>query len=197
MRIWQPGEVIVRREVWRGQPRMAVPVIVVRDEPEQLVTYIAEGAPFGFVDQDPTGRPHPYAGRDGWRGHGVLCLQRPREAYAVMVFWKGEGRDFWGWYINFQDPFRRTPIGFDTHDHEVDLWSEDGRTWHRKDFELLERRVTRGTFTPAEAAAVLAEAERVEAELIAGRRWWDDSWADWSPPDDWTVPTLPKGWEGR
>lgn len=195
MRTWQPGEVIVRREVWRGKLRMGVPVIVIQDKPELLVTYIPEGAPFGFPERDPTGRPHSYSSRSGWQGHGVLCLHRPRDAYAVMVFWKGELRDFWGWYVNFQDPFRRTSIGFDTYDREVDLWSEDGRTWHRKDFDLLERRVTRGIYTPAEAAAVLAEAERLEAELIAGKRWWDDSWTRWAPPGDWPQPILPNGWE--
>lgn len=195
LRTWQPGEVIVRREVWRGKPRMALPVFVVRDEPDLLVTYIAESAPFGFPEQDPTGRPHPYSNRGGWQGNGVLCLHRSDDAYAVMVFWKGEHRDFWGWYINFQDPYRRTPIGFDTHDREVDLWSEDGVTWHRKDFERLQLRVVKGTYTPEEAAEVLADAQRVEAELLAGKRWWDDSWTRWAPSDDWPQPTLPEGWE--
>ncbi|HEV8353784.1 MAG TPA: DUF402 domain-containing protein [bacterium] len=77
-------------------------------------------------------------------------------------------REFWGWYINFQAPFRKTDIGFDTFDHELDLWSEDGLTWYRKDFELLEQRVAAGLFTPAEAAEIRARAERVEAEMMRG-----------------------------
>jgi hypothetical protein len=195
MRLWQPGEIIVRREIWRGRPRIAAPWIVVKDGPQLLVTYLPEGSPFGLPDRDPTGLQHPYAGRHGWSGHGILALHRPADAYAVMVFWKGPTRDFWGWYINFQAPYRRTKIGFDTLDHELDLWSEDGRSWRRKDFEVLDQRVADGIFTPAEAAEIRTGAELAEASFVAGHRWWDDSWAGWTPPDGWTVPVLPGGWE--
>ncbi len=53
--------------------------------------------------------------------HGVLMLQRPGEAHAVWHFWDGPDRDFTCWHLNLQAPFRRTPIGYDTQDLELDL----------------------------------------------------------------------------
>jgi len=35
----RPGEVIVRRELWRGRVYSAMPVIVVRDDPELLAVW--------------------------------------------------------------------------------------------------------------------------------------------------------------
>src|SRR5881227_2050043 len=107
---------------------MQTRVLVVRDEPGLLVTYLAEGTPFTFV---PGPEVHPWADREAWQGHGVLQLQRPGEL---------------------------------------------------KDDELLDQRVREGRFTQDQARAIRAEAARVTAELDAGRRWWDDSWAEWRPP---------------
>jgi len=74
---WSHGEVIVRREVWRGSPWMAVSVIVVADEPDVLATYLPEGAQFAFPGDGHGLGPHPWQGRGAWNGHGVLMLQRP------------------------------------------------------------------------------------------------------------------------
>jgi hypothetical protein len=188
--------VVVRREVWRGRPWAAIPVIVVRDEPELLATYIAEGAPLGFATGDGfPGGDHPWSGKRAWRGPGTLMLQRPDDAHAVFVFWRGAERDFAGWYVNFQAPSRRWADGFDTLDHELDLWvPAGGGGWAWKDRERLEERVADGRFTPAEAAAIHAEGERVAAALDAGRRWWNDAWADWAPDPAWPVPVLRADW---
>ena len=189
---WQPGDVIVRREVWRGHPWAALPVRVVADRADLLALYVQEGAPFGFAEP-PVGR-HPWAGREGWSGHGVLMLQRPGDAYAVFVFWRGELREFAQWYLNLQDPFRRTRLGIDTHDHTLDLWSEDGEMWHWKDDETLDDRVREGRFAPAEAAAIREEARRLEAGLGRRGRWWDDAWARWAPDPAWDAPALDPRW---
>lgn len=186
---------MVRREVWRGRPWAAIPVIVVRDDRELLVTYLPEGAPFGFADGEFPGGAHPWSGKAAWRGHGALMLQRPEEAHAIFAFWRGPERAFAGWYVNFQTPFRRTAIGLDTLDHELDIWiPADGGAWVWKDCDRLERSVHDGRFTEAEADAVRAEGARVAAELDAGRRWWDERWARWEPDRAWPVPALREDW---
>jgi hypothetical protein len=184
----------VRREVWRGLPWAAMPVIVVEDEPGLLVTYIAEGAPFAFPEGDWPGGGHPWQEKAAWRGNGALTLQRPGEAHGVWVFWRGRERRFAGWYVNLQAPFRRTAHGYDTLDHELDLWVARDGSWRWKDEELVERRVAEGRFTAAEARAIRAEGARVAAELDAGRRWWSDVWADWAPDPAWPRPALPADW---
>jgi hypothetical protein len=191
--MWSSGEVIVRREMLHGRPWFGNTVRVVADEDGLLATYIESGAPFAFPEH-PSG-VHPWAGKTAWHGHGVLQLQRPGEAHAIMVFWSGPNRDFAGWYVNLQAPFTRTPIGYDTQDHELDIWIPAGGAWEWKDRDKLERDVHDGRFTRAEADAIVAEGERVAAELDAGRRWWSNEWASWTPDPSWVPQPLPEDWD--
>ena len=192
---WSEGEIIVRREVWRGSPWMAVSVIVVADEPELLATYLPEGAPFVFPSDDHGLGPHPWQGRPEWQGHGVLMLQRPGERYAVWHFWDGDEREFAGWYVNLQEPFRRTPIGYDTHDLELDVWMPAAGGWSFKDDELLDVRVQEGRFTADEAVEIRTLGAEIGAMLDRGEQWWDPSWSRWEPDRGWAVPAPGDGWE--
>ena len=184
--MWNEGEVILRREVRNdGWPWVQFPVVVVRDDAELLATYVPEGTPFTFARGPGS---HPWSNQDCWQGHGVLMLQRPGESYAVWVFWDGPDREFTGtWYLNLQEPFRRTPEGYDTQDLELDLLlREDGRVvW--KDDELLDLRVHEGRFTQDQADDIRREARRIEAELAARGHWWDAYWALWEPDPAWNL----------
>jgi hypothetical protein len=183
--MWSHGQLITRREVLNdGRSWMQVPVRVVLDDDELLATYIARGAPFTFPPGDwPTGNGlHPWHGKAAWEGHGLLMLQRPGESYAIWIFWFDAEREFRGWYINFQEPFRRTPTGYDTQDLELDIWLPREGGWVLKDDDLLDVRVREGRFTQDQARAIRREAARITSDLDAGRRWWDDVWAEWSPP---------------
>ena len=171
-------------------------MIVVADEPELLVSYLPEGAVFAFPTMDHELGPHPWQGRGAWDGHGVLMLQRPGERYAVWHFWHGGEREFSGWYVNLQEPFRRTPIGYDTHDLELDVWIPAGGGWSFKDDELLDVRVAEGRFTAAEAVAIRSLGAEIGAMLDAGEQWWDPSWSRWAPPPTWKVPAPADGWAG-
>lgn len=61
-------------------------------------------------------------------------------------------------------PYRRSAIGIDTLDHELDLWSTDGRTWHLKDEEGVALRVAEGRFDEREAERIRADAAAFRAE---------------------------------
>jgi len=190
---WQPGDAIVRREVWRGRPKVAWGGNVVRDEDDLLVLHMPEGSPLAYAP-DFFGAPHPWAGKDRWHGHGVLQLQRPGELHAVWVFWEGAERELAAWYVNIQEPFRRTELGFDTQDLELDLVIHPDGAWEFKDDEQLEPWIERGRWTEEEVAAIRAEGARVAAEVEAGRRWWSDDWAAWEPDPSWPEPVLPADW---
>ncbi|WP_229398365.1 DUF402 domain-containing protein [Micromonospora okii] len=198
-RRFAPGDVVVRREILRGEVWFAVPTVCVADSPDLLALYLPAGAEFGFPERGafPCGR-HPWqvAGRREWRGHGKLMLHRPGEAHSVDVFWAGPpGREFAGWYFNLQDPPRRTPIGVDTLDHELDLWWAAGaERYEFKDVELLDQRLAEGRY-PGMGEAIRAEGDRIAALLDAGERWWDPAWARWRPDPAWPVPRLPAGWD--
>jgi Protein of unknown function (DUF402) len=194
---WRFGDVIARRDLWRGIPWVGTAAIVIQDEPELLAVYVAEGAEIAVLDGDSYPIAHPWRGKRAWAGHGIVILSRPGDAYSVWLFWEGPRREFAGWYLNLEEPLRRTPHGYDTRDHELDLWSEDGREWHFKDAERMEQRVDEGVYTAEEAAAIEAEGARLHSEVSGGGGWWDDSWADWKPPAEWQPPKLPADWARR
>jgi hypothetical protein len=158
-----------------------------------LALYMPEGSPLAFAT-DFFGAPHPWSRKDRWEGHGVLQLQRPGEMFAVWVFWHGPVREFGAWYVNLQEPFRRTAFGYDTQDLALDIVVAADGGWRYKDDEELEEWVERGRWTAAEVAAIRAEGWRIGAELDAGRRWWSDEWAEWAPDPSWPTPTLPADW---
>jgi hypothetical protein len=191
---WKQGEIVVRREIWRGTPWLASPVVVVEDAPDLLVTYLPEEARFAFP-RSADGRPHPWSGRGSWAGHGVLMLQRPGEAYAVWHFWEGPGRRFAGWYLNLQEPFRRTSVGYDTQDLELDVWIPVGERWRFKDEETLDERVREGRYTEEQVEATRALGAEIGAMLDRGAHWWDDHWTSFEPDTAWRAPAFPDGWE--
>jgi hypothetical protein len=190
---WFPGEAIVFRQVWRGRPWVGIPQVVVADQPELLVTYLPEGAPLGFAAGEFPGGDHPWQSRERWEGHGTLMLRRPHDRYSIWVFWQGPQREFECWYVNFEQPYRRSAIGIDTLDHELDLWSEDGVTWHRKDEEGVPRCVAEGRFDEQEAARIRADADTFEAIYAREGPWWDLDWASWRP-DEIPEVELPENW---
>ena len=182
--------------VWWGEPWMAVPVRVIEDSADRLVTYVASGAPFGFRDgpwPTPDGR-HPWHERAAWGGHECLMIQRPGDDHAVWHFWTGEDRTFSCWYINLQTAFVPTPIGFDTMDLELDLVVFPTGDYVVKDLDVLPERVAEGRLTQTVVDHAMALGERLTAELDAGRWWWDTAWAEWRPDPSEAVPALRPDW---
>ena len=209
---WAYGDLIVRREVlgltprvpsveprpeWTGKAWMAVPVFVVEDSDDALVTYIAPDAEFGFpvgVWPTPDGL-HPWSGRRTWSGHGALMVQRPGAHLSVWHFGTGTDRRFACWYINLQTAFVRTALGYDTQDLELDIVVQPDGTWALKDLELLDDRVAEGRFSPQLARWVESLGQQLTTELDDRCHWWDHRWATWQPNEDWHAPSLPSGWQ--
>ena len=87
---WEYGDVVVTWDVIDGKPWVAVPQYVVDDTADLLVTYLPEGAPFGYLpDSD-----HPWYPQPAWQGSGALELRRPGDTYSVLHFWRGAGGEF-------------------------------------------------------------------------------------------------------
>jgi hypothetical protein len=195
---WAPGDVVVRREVWRGRVWLAHPLYVVEDEEEALVLYQPEGSPWGFGAGDDwptsTGR-HPYDGLSAWVGEGRLGVHRSGDPYAVWACWARPGRSFEGWYVNIQVPYRRTEIGIDSLDLELDLLVSPTDEVIVKDEDHVAASAALGRFTEDDARLIHAAGARVRAEIEAGERWWDERWSRWTPPVELLVPpVLPDGW---
>jgi hypothetical protein len=194
---WAYGDVIVHREIAWGRPWIGIPERVVVDTPELLVTYIPTGAPFGYTPgpwPTETGL-HPWQPRAAWEGHGTLVVQRPGDAYSVWHFWSGDVREFSCWYLNLQAPLRRTSIGYDTQDHELDVVVFPDGQWLFKDDEKMEQRIREGRYSADEVVAIRALGDRITAMLDADEAWWSPEFTMWTPDPSWGVPALPSGWE--
>lgn len=180
-------DVIVRREILDGREWMVYPLRVVADDGVLLAGYLAPGTPLTFGGGDFTWGPHPWVHFDHtWQSEGVLQLQRAGDGYSVWARLKdGELHD---WYVNFQQPMRRTERGFDTLDQELDLViAADGSRYDWKDVDHFEERARTGGFGPGEAESARAAAAEVVGLIERGERWWEE-WGGWRPPAGIEVP---------
>jgi len=205
---WDRGQSIVRSEALGLQPDgvtartaaagvwLHVPVFVVDDTEEHLVTYLAPGAPFTFPPgrwPTPDGR-HPWHGRAGWTGHGCLMVQRPGEHHAVWHFWSGPDRTFTCWYLNLQTAFVRTADGFWTQDLELDVLAFPDGSHEVKDAEVLDDRVTEGRYSAELVSWIRGYGDDLVQRLERDGPWWDRAWVGWEPDPSWTTaPARPPG----
>ncbi len=199
---WSSGDAVAWRSVKDGTVRTAMPLIVVRDEPDLIALY----RPVGSVYKRRTGVRGGPGGRlmirwDGghedvtWSRNRVLVLHKPGAAHTVQLFWDDATTAFLGWYINLEAPWRRTAIGFDTHEQLLDVVVEpDLLAWKLKDEEELEWSVGRGDFTSDDAAAIRTEATRAIDLVLRSVPPYEKVWMSWRPDPAWRVPTLPVTW---
>ena len=196
---WEPGDTVVIREIWHGRVFAARPVNAVRDEADLQMFYRPPRSPLGHA-VDPAGRLLRIPDRD-WKlepttgsTYGVLSFAFRDMPYAVLMV--REGGIFRGWYVNLQEPLRRTAIGFDTVDHALDvLIPPEGGDWDLKDEDELAEAVRLGLFTSDEAASFFRWAERAAAHVLNREPPFDRDWTEWSPDPTWPEPELPAGWD--
>ena len=204
--MWTRGEQIVLRYSWQGQLSWVEPVTVVEDSSDLVALYLAIDTPIkrpvgkdglliprlqSYESQDPV----PWQLGDGrWVEHSVLWLARPGEAHSTGLFWRGEDREFVGWYGDLQAPLVRTPVGFDTTDHVLDVQIAPDRRWNWKDEDEFAVVQHRGLISPVEATAIRAEGERVIAAAEQNGWPFDAGWEHWQPDPLWSTPALPDNW---
>ncbi len=191
----KPGESVLLRTVVQGRVREALPLVLVEETAERVALYCSPGT----RNMRPTtgirrGNFRSYEDgweheKDIWREHHVLWLAPHGEPYSLNLFW-GPSWDFRGWYVQLQDPLRRSRLGFDTRDHALDVTVEPDGTWAWKDEDELARAVELRLFCDEEAAAIRAAGRRVIAE-----RPWPTGWEEWRPDPAWAPPRLPEGWD--
>jgi predicted RNA-binding protein associated with RNAse of E/G family len=198
---WPPGAHVVLRDVWRGRVFLAKPVTVVCDTPDLVALHLAVGTRWKRA-QTLDGAPLrlPVAGWQAcdavWVGGDALYLIQPGAAHAVMAFWTEAPRTFRGWYLNLQEPLRRTPLGFDTMDQLLDVVVQPDRTaWAWKDEDELEAARRCGLLSDDACRAIRTEGQRAIAHMQAGAPPFCDGWETWQPDPTWPVPTLPVGWD--
>jgi hypothetical protein len=95
---------------------------------------------------------------------------------------------------NLEEPFRRTPIGFDTNDHTLDIVVTPDLQWSWKDELLLEEQASRGEYSAGLVEAIRGEAALVIATIESRGSPFTDGWEDWRPDSTWPTPRLADTW---
>jgi hypothetical protein len=202
-RRWQRGETAVLRYITRdGRPGMSWPYTVVEDRDDLLALYIPKGATYKRFVRRPTSelRERGYVRElqdTEWR-RDVLRLMYPGAHHSIWVFWEVDddgGRRHTAYYVNMEEPFRRTEIGFDTNDHTLDIVVTPDLEWSWKDADELAERVEHGVFPADFADFVRAEGERVIDRIERRASPFGDGWGEWTPDPSWQKPALPPTWE--
>jgi hypothetical protein len=196
---FDPGAVILYREIDLGQVIDVKPVTVVQDAAD-----IRLWLPTGTATKRPVLREHvagtPRVWTDDnwdlvdsvWSWANLLIVIRPGQHRATWLVWDDDG-EFRGWYVNLQSELRRTPFGFDFRDHQLDIVVRPDRTWHLKDVEELEAAVVTNRLMPAEADAIRSEADLAILEI--GDRGGVFAYADTTrPPSGIRRPTMTDQW---
>lgn len=199
---WRSGEVVVLREIWWDRIWFAMPVIVVEDSDDLIAFYVPPGTE-GRGAVRPPGKRDNYRtlaskrwelGPRTWERTRRLGLARPDEPYAVSAFWEGER--FTHWYVDVIEPLRRSPVGFDFRDLELDVVFSDDGSWTWKDQDEVDEAVELGVFTPDDAAHV-RRIGQTAVDAIESGEWWWRRWRDWAPDPSWPIPQLPDNWDAR
>jgi hypothetical protein len=193
-----PPEHFLFRFVWPWQVFAAIPTTVVEQTAERTVLWIGPGTSVRW----PRGArlPIPELAKGGWKHEeaewygGRLMISEPGVAHSVYVSWGRDG-EFAGWYVNLEDPWRASPLGFDTTDHLLDIVVDPDRSWRWKDEDHLAEAVEVGLFTPEEALAIRAEGERAIERIESWSAPFDEGWEEWHPDPDWPTPSIPEGWD--
>jgi hypothetical protein len=203
---WGRADLIVRSEVLGLQPDevanstdaagvwLEMPVFVVDDGPEQLVTFTAPDAP---SDSRTGSGPHPTVAT---RGTAVPAGRATDASWCnsrTTTTPSGtSGTDptasFVCWYLNLQTAFVRTPDGYRTQDLELDLLVFPDGTHIVKDEELLDDRVAEGRYSAELVAWIRRYGQTLVERLNPRGRGGIDRGRSGSPIPRGTTPRSPE-----
>ncbi len=197
-----PGEIATFRGVgikifW------AYPTIVVEDSADLIALYLPAGTMGKNVSHRPTTEemlaPETIEVIDHqWQRTDVLFLIKPEDAFSVYLMWDTETKEFLCYYINLQEPIRRTPIGFDTMDQMLDvIVSPDMSEWRWKDQDELAAAEEAGIYSKEKAQKIRQEAERAIHLVTIEQRSFYEQWRDWKPNSQWGLPRLDTRWKEK
>ena len=170
---WKAGTSITYRSVGKWV-FSSYPAIVVQDLHDLLALYLPAGTIGKATEQRLT--PLDMMSPEGidlvdnlWVRTDLLFLTGPEDAFSTYIMWKSRTREPSCWYINLQEPVRRTSIGIDTLDNILDIVvSPDMTQWNWKDTDEFEEAQKLGLYSKEKARQIWAEGEKA-VRLLSGK----------------------------
>lgn len=192
------------RWLYESRVESAHPCVVIEDSAQAIALFEPSGA-VGAHTMRAKGGPRgrnllpgdttPEFTANEWFGDGVLRVHRPGQDWSVWRWLNVDGTWSPNWYVNLEDPWQRTAIGFDTEDWILDLIVLHDFTVVRKDEDEFEWAEQSGRFDTEHLARIRGAAADATAAVHA-RAWpFDAEWSAWLPPAGAPLPTLLDGWD--
>ena len=197
---WRPGDQVVIRGVDEsGAIVSGWPATVVEDSYTQTAMYVPFGTEFMRRLRKVVGGRYIDGSRTPWtsfkaRDLDTLRLYYPGKLYAIWVMWAHDSHKFVRWYADLQTPFRRTAIGFDRYDLDLDVVVEPDLSWHWKDERELQDLVDVGVFSQETADAIRRGGLEVVQLAESRGAPFNEGWEKWEPDPSWKQAILPAGW---
>lgn len=208
--IWQAGDTVVVRGIYKDQICHVQSARVVKDSTTETVLLVEPGAecaaPSGYlqhrhVDQTQWDRWRETLNGSlniqicTWHTNRFLILLEPEKYFSTIYIWDHASGEFLYYYINFQLPFRRSQLGFDTLDLDLDILVNIENEWEWKDLQEYEKGIRSGGIM----AQWIDEIQKAQAEVFAriDQQAYplDRTWLGWLPDPGWPKTTLPSGWD--
>lgn len=198
MRLFEPGDAVALREVWRGRIWGARAATIVDDRDELTTFFVPPDSPRMMPTRD--GRllriPEvPFELALGTTGTRPILSFGRSDAWSGTLLFFGPDGSADHWYVNLQEPLRRTVIGFDSLDLKLDVVVELDGTWRWKDEDELKEAINRGVIAADVEARLRAEGERAVARIARREPPFDRDWTTWRPDPAWAPPVLPERWD--
>jgi len=197
---WSEAQSVTLRGVG-SKVLWAFPTIVVQDTSDLIVLYMPAGVLGKNVKHKPT--PKEYLLEDSinivdcqWHRTDVLFLIVPGDSFSTYVMWDTGTKNLDCWYVNLQEPIRRTKIGFDTMDNMLDVViSPDMTEWEWKDDDEFTEAQKVGYYSAEKAHEIWSEGERAIRLITSEKRSNYEKWKTWQANPDWELPKLSPLWD--
>lgn len=193
-------DTVLLRLIYGGRIRWAMPHWLIEETAEGVALAIVPGV--RCMGPETYGHGHyisellsdwTLAERE-WQRNRTLRLTPFDAGYSLDLYWRDTDDEFLGYQINLQEPLRRTPLGFDGFDQELDIVITPAGEWRWKDVDSFERGVRDGFVSADDGNAI-----RDLARVLAGRisELIPTGWEDWRPDPAWALPQLRDGWDAQ
>lgn len=204
--MWNPGDVISWRGIYRERIWHVQPTILIKDSPKEIVLTLLPGTECIAEENYPKGKKNGarlwdfkekawHLAKYTWQTNRLLLIFEPEKYYSIIHFWNHVSGEFLCYYINFQLPFQRSHCGVDTLDLDLDLIINPDFSYEWKDVDDYQKAIECGII-PSECIQGIETAKPGILERIEKRQYpFNGSWLNWMPDSSWSPPRLPANWD--
>jgi len=204
--MWNPGDIVLWRGILNGHVWHVQPTIVVKDTADELVLTLIPGTECAAEETYLQGKQHARRWWDfknndwvlekyKWHTNRLLLILEPEKYYSTILFWDHKSNEFLCYYINFQLPFRRSSLGIDTLDLDLDIIINPDFSFEWKDVDDYQKAIAHGLIFPDWVQEIDSAKPEIFERLEKRQYPFDGSWLDWKPDPSWEPPKLPENWD--